>query len=307
MTIWEGSAMTIKQLHYFIAVAETKSFTHAARNYYIAQTAMSQQISSLEKELGFLLFRRTNRMVELTEAGKLLYEKVRPLVLELERAVEQASTVAGIQEQVFRIGIYDQAINRFLAPALREFASAEPEVVPLLVSDNQQLLLEGLAAQRLDVLVLGRRYYTPRSALQATELFSYQVLNYVLAVPEDHPLAEKEAVVWSDLNGLDLIAYNPFREDQQSVALRAALQEHSVTANILLSIRDVSSALIYVEAGIGCCLLPPQATEQENLQVRFLPVEEGCRDTMLLLSHKDTDNHLVARFTAICKKSLHGT
>jgi DNA-binding transcriptional LysR family regulator len=298
--------MTIKQLHYFIAVAETKSFTHAARNYYIAQTAMSQQISALEKELGFLLFRRTNRMVELTEAGKLLYEQVRPLVLALEHAVEQASTVAGIQEQVFRIGIYDQAINRFLAPALREFSKAEPEVVPMLVPDNQQLLLEGLTAQRLDVLVLGSRYYKPRVSVQATELFSYRVLNYVLAVPEHHILAQREAVGWEDLSGLTLIAYNPFREDQQSHALQATLQEHHVAATILLSVRDIASALLDGEAGMGCCLLPPQAADQQNLQVKLLPVEEGCRDTMLLLSHKDTDNHLVARFTAICKKSLHG-
>ena len=89
--------MTIKQIHYFIAVAETKSFTNAARNYFIAQTAMSQQISALEKELGFLLFHRSNRSVELTQAGQTLYEQVRPLVLDLERAVEHASSVAGVQ------------------------------------------------------------------------------------------------------------------------------------------------------------------------------------------------------------------
>ena len=68
--------MTIKQIHYFIAVAETKSFTNAARNYFIAQTAMSQQISALEKELGFLLFHRSNRSVELTQAGQTLYEQL---------------------------------------------------------------------------------------------------------------------------------------------------------------------------------------------------------------------------------------
>ena len=67
--------MTIKQIHYFIAVAETKSFTNAARNYFIAQTAMSQQISALEKELGFLLFHRSNRSVELTQAGQVLYDQ----------------------------------------------------------------------------------------------------------------------------------------------------------------------------------------------------------------------------------------
>ena len=155
--------MTIKQIHYFIAVAETKSFTNAARNYFIAQTAMSQQISALEKELGFLLFHRSNRSVELTQAGQALYERVRPLVLDLERAVENASAVAGVQSTIFRIGLFDQAINRFLAPALKEFSQTEPDATPLLISDNHIMLLESLQGRTIDAMLLGKRYYQHRA------------------------------------------------------------------------------------------------------------------------------------------------
>lgn len=298
--------MTIKQLHYFIAVAETKSFTHAARNYFIAQTAMSQQISALEKELGFLLFHRNNRSVRLTPAGEVLYEKLRPLVLELENAVEKASAVAGIQDEVFRIGIFDQAINRFFAPALSEFAKQEPNVTPLLIADNHLLLLESLVNRRIDVLLLGKQYYTPRSTLNATELFTYQVLNYVLALPAQHPLAQQETIRWSDINGMSLIAYSPLKEDQQGASLRTLLSEHGVEANIRLSTRDVPSALLYVESGLGCCLLPPRVAELENMQVHMVPVAEQRTDTMLLLTHKNSESHLISPFTAICKRTLHG-
>lgn len=298
--------MTIKQLHYFIAVAETRSFTHAARNYFIAQTAMSQQISALEKELGFMLFHRTNRKVELTPAGTLLYDQVRPLVVELEKAVEDASTLAGLRAQLFRIGILDQANNRFLAPALKAFSQEEPDVEPMLISDNQMLLLEGLSNHSLELVLLGKQFYTPRAPLQATELFTYKVLRHVLAVPAESPLAQKERISWTDLQGLTLIAYSPFKEDQQGNELRDTLREHNVDVAIRLSTRDVSSALLYVEAGMGCCLLPARAAEQENLQVRILPMEDEDLDTMLLLTHKDCDNHLVSRFTAICKRTLRG-
>ena len=174
--------MTIKQIHYFIAVAETKSFTNAARNYFIAQTAMSQQISALEKELGFLLFHRSNRSVELTQAGQVLYDQLRPLVLNLERAVESASAIAGVQSTIFRIGLFDQAVNRFLVPALHEFSEAESNATPLLISDNHIMLLESLSNRTIDAVLLGKRYYQSRASLEATELFSYQVLDYVLAV-----------------------------------------------------------------------------------------------------------------------------
>ena len=299
-------ALTIKQIHYFIAVAETKSFTNAARNYFIAQTAMSQQISALEKELGFLLFHRSNRSVELTQAGQALYEKVRPLVLDLERAVESASSVAGVQSTIFRIGLFDQAINRFLAPALKEFSQSEPEVTPLLISDNQIMLLESLQGRTIDAMLLGKRYYQRRASLEAVELFSYQVLDYILAVPAAHPLAQQQHIHWEDLQGLTLIAYSPFKEDQQAASLQATLRDHKVDAHILLSTRDVPTALLYVEAEMGCCLLPARAAVHKNQQVAMLSIEEDLRDTMLLLSHRDNDSHLLSRFTAICRKTLEG-
>lgn len=299
--------MTIKQIHYFIAVAETKSFTNAARNYFIAQTAMSQQISALEKELGFLLFHRSNRSVELTQAGQALYEQLRPLVLQLERAVEDASSIAGIQSTIFRIGLFDQAINRFLVPALQEFIRQEPEVQPQLISDNHILLLESLCSRSIDVMLLGKRYYQPRAALETTELFSYQILDYVLAVPAAHPLAQQSQAQWSDLEGQTLIAFSPFKEDQKAASLEAALTAHNVRAKILLSTRDVSTALLYVEAEMGCCLLPARAAVYKNPQIAMLPVDEGLRDTMLLISHRDSDSHLLSRFASICKETLEGT
>lgn len=296
--------MTIKQLHYFIAVAETKSFTHAARNYYIAQTAMSQQISALEKELGFLLFHRTNRVVELTDAGRVLYQELRPLALALENALHKAAIAAGTEEQVFRIGIFDQADNRFLTPALKEFSRLEPDVIPKLLSDNQNMLLDALARRSIDAMLLDKRYYTPRSAFTVTELYTHPCRNYVLAVAMSHPLARHSEIDWKDLENLTLIAYCALKEDQEGISLKNLLHENGVEATVRFSVRDIASALLYVEAGMGCCLLPSYAMDRKNHQLKMLPIREDSRDTMLLLSHKDNDSHLLARFTAICKHCL---
>ena len=299
--------MTIKHLHYFIAVAEEKSFTNAARKYYIAQTAMSQQISALEKELGFRLFHRTNRTVELTRAGAVLYKKLQPLVLQLEEAVKTASSMAGVQNRSFRIGMSDQAVNRFLTGTLSLFRELEPDVTPVLVQDDHVQLQEVLTAGGLDVMVLGKRFYTPRSYLAATELFSYQVLEYTLAVPSDSTLAKQDVLDWSDLQGLKLIAYSPLREDQEGASTRALLKEHGVEAEIYCSTRAVKTAILYVESGFGCSLLPAHAADHANDRVRMVPVRSDLRDTMLLLHHKDSDNPLVRTFLSLCRQEMHGT
>ncbi len=299
--------MTIKQLHYFIAVAETRSFTHAARNYFIAQTAMSQQISALEKELGFRLFHRTNRTVELTDPGRVLFERVRPLVLDLENALHDASAEAGVEKQVFRIGLSDQAVNRFATGAVGAFARQEPHVMPLLIADNHLMLLESLSEDSIDVVLLGQRFYTPRAMLAATQLFTYQVLEYVLAVPAADPLAKKPQLAWADLQGLPLIAYSPLRENQQGLQLQELLSSHGVTAEILCSTRSVDTALIYVEAGLGYCLLPAYTADHTNDGIHMVSLASDLRDTMLLVHHRGAENPLVGEFLTICRREMHGS
>lgn len=299
--------MTIKQLHYFIAVAEAKSFTNAARNYFIAQTAMSQQIMALEKELGFRLFRRTNRSVELTEAGAVLLERVKPLVLRLEDAVQSAAAEAGVEKHIFRIGINDQAVNHFFPPALRAFSQQHPRMMPMLISDNPLVLQETLADGSLDVALLGKQFYRPRAMLTAVELFTYHIMDYVLAVPAQFDLATRKSVDWEDLSGLPLIAYNPLREEQHGAELSALLLRHGVTAEIRGSTRSVNTALLYVEAGLGCCLLPAFAAELPNQSAVILPMASTSQDTMLLIHHKDAENPLIGEFLSVCRRTLHGS
>ena len=217
------------------------------------------------------------------------------------------SAVAGVQRQVFRIGMFDQAVNRFLAPALRAFAQQEPEASVELISDNHIMLQEAVVNRNLDVMLLGKQFYTPKSALEAVELFTYQAPDYVLAVNVGSPVAEKDALEWRDLDGLPLIVYTPFREDKQGVEMRALLQKKGVKANIVGTTREFSSALLYAEAGIACCLLPARVGDMKNPQVAMISLDEAKTDTMLLLHHKDNDSHLLSRFISVCRNTLHGT
>lgn len=98
-----------KQLRYFIAIAESSSFSKAAQNLFISQPALSQQISKLESQLGVTLIERNTRSVLLTPAGKDLYNRSIPLMREMENMMQsvKATEAAGFVDQRLRIGLED--------------------------------------------------------------------------------------------------------------------------------------------------------------------------------------------------------
>ncbi len=87
--------VTLRQLRYFVAVAEELSFTRAAARLHLSQPSLSVQIGRLERDAGATLLRRTSRSVALTPAGEALYEDARRLLADLDRALERARRVAG--------------------------------------------------------------------------------------------------------------------------------------------------------------------------------------------------------------------
>src|SRR6266446_1362780 len=106
--------MELRHLRYFIAVAEELHFGRAAEKLCIAQPPLSQQIQQLERELGFLLFNRTNRRVELTAAGHMFLEEARVIMSSLEKAVHAARRVARGETGWLGIGFVGSATYQML-------------------------------------------------------------------------------------------------------------------------------------------------------------------------------------------------
>lgn len=94
----------LRHIKYFQAVAKYNSFSEAAEECHISQSAISQQVKALENELGFLLLKRKNRKFELTEAGEFFYKKSLVLINDYERICAQAAQIARQGGQVLRLG-----------------------------------------------------------------------------------------------------------------------------------------------------------------------------------------------------------
>lgn len=187
--------MELRQLKYFVAVAEERNFTRAAARVHVSQSGVSAQIRQLERELGVALFDRSTRTVTLTTAGKAALEHARA-ALAATTAIESAvSDVTELLRGHLTIGMVIGCTLTPLFDALATFHRAHPGVEISLWEDNSDRLVDGVRAGALDLALVGTTETTPH------DLDSFTIISepLVAAVPISHPLTKRRRVALSDL------------------------------------------------------------------------------------------------------------
>ena len=184
--------MELRQLNYFLSAARHLSFTKAAEECCIVQSAMSQQIRALEKELGVTLFERGKRGLRLTPEGEVMVREARKLQNQLEE-VQSAVRLAGKSRAGrLRIGCQGDLFYEALPRALRAFREEYPEARLTLHSDRFEALIDALREDRLDcaIVLIGGETALPKD-------FERKTLRreaMVVALPADHALASADGV-----------------------------------------------------------------------------------------------------------------
>jgi DNA-binding transcriptional LysR family regulator len=190
------SDLDLRKLRYFLAVADELNYGRAAARLHIAQPVLSRQIAALEHELGVALFARSKRGTELTEAGLLLREDARALMLTAV-ALQRRARVAGREGQHFTVGFMPGII---VTPAVRllgeQFPGLKVDVVRTAWDDQVQMVHDG----RVDASFV--RLPVPRRGLTVIPLFCEP---RVVALPASHYLADRKLVMVADLVPLDLM------------------------------------------------------------------------------------------------------
>ncbi len=187
--------MELRQLQYFLAVAEELNFSRAADRLMITQPPLSLQIQNLEKEMDLLLFYRNNRKVELTDAGKLLYQRVVKIFDQLDQAVDDAQRTHKGEIGNLKVGFVGSATYDILPVILREFRSMYPDVKVDLFEMSTPVQIDALRAEEIDVGVLRPPV---RDGVLQTEIIS--TAPCVLALPKQHPLVEVKKISPADLH-----------------------------------------------------------------------------------------------------------
>jgi DNA-binding transcriptional LysR family regulator len=225
--------MELRQLEYFVAVAEEANFTRAAERVHISQSGVSAQVRRLEQELGATLIDRSARTATLTAAGRAALGPARE-VLAAASAVRQAvDDVMGVLRGRLDIGMVSGCTITPLFDALADFGAAHPGIELSLSEDNSDRLAEQVRAGALDVALIGAAGRTP-DGLEALTIVSERL---VAAVPAGHPLAGRgDACTLAQATAYPLVCMPP------GTGVRAVLDAACAQCDLAPEITLVASA-----------------------------------------------------------------
>ncbi|MFC1444279.1 LysR family transcriptional regulator [Streptacidiphilus sp. N1-10] len=257
--------MELRQLEYFVAVAEERHFTRAAKRLQVAQSGLSASIRTLERELGAALFLRSTRSVEVTPAGQALLVEARRALSASHAAKDAVAAVQGLLRGSLSIGSLQCLHVVHLPAVLARFSAAYPGLEIRLRQGGSNELTEEVRTGRLDLAFVSRPAGSPEGVL--VEPLADEPL--VLACGPDHPLAARSAVEPADLGQEQFVDFHQDwgTRDLADQVLGAA----GVDRRVALEVTDVHSLLDLVAFGLGVALVP-QSFAAKTDQVRFLPL-----------------------------------
>ena len=242
--------MELRQLEHFVAVAEQRHFTRASEVHSISQSGLSASIRALERELHTPLFVRNTRRVELTQAGRALLGESRRTLASAAAAKDAVAAVQGLLRGTLSVGA-EQCIGVVDVPALlAKFRKAHPGVEIVLRQAGSALLLDELAAGRLDVAFVA----TSGRAVDGIELMPIATEPMVLVCGPGHRLALRKQVSVTELAHETFVDFHPEwgARGISDRAFAAAGVAHPVT----LEVNDVHTLLDLVGHGMGVALIP---------------------------------------------------
>ena len=194
--------MELRHLRYFVAVAETKSLTLAAKEkLHTSQPSLSRQIRDLEEEVGAQLMKRTARGVELTPSGRAFLDHARTVLSQVDAAAQAARRVAHPAKPCFTMGFLTGHELTWMPEALRILRDELPNIDVMISSQSSPLLAEGLSKGKIDAAFLRREKGVPGLAFR---LLAKEPLMVIL--PSDHRLAALKAISPKDLVGETFVA-----------------------------------------------------------------------------------------------------
>lgn len=265
----------LRQIRYFLAVVDCNSFTEAAEQCFISQSAISQQISALERELGVRLLKREARRFSLTPAGEYLYLHGRGLLEQADALRSETIRIGRDAEAQLRIGYLEEYEGPELQQTVYEFAALHPEVVLSAAKYSHEGLFDGISRNEMDLVFS----YQRRAFSEEYENHHLQYVPCMVELSARNLLAQGEYVRTDQLKELPciLIAPKEQREIEQSFYQRIlgigssylfveSMSEArlSILGNRgFLPVAEISSA---AEAKVGIRRLPLRRADMRPIQ-----------------------------------------
>lgn len=282
--------MNLRQLRYFVAVAEERHFGRAAQRLHMAQPPLSQQIRALERDLGVVLLHRTTRRVELTDAGSAYLERAHAILASVDDAADIARRVAAGATGRISVGCVGSATYSLLPALARRLSDELPGIDfsfrgEMLVPDQVSALRSGA----VDIALL-----RPPVADQAIVVRTVRREPWIVALPDEHPLADAEELTVPELAGWDFIVHSADRRSAMYDRVIALLRDGGVAPKIRHEVGETSTLATLVAAGLGIAVVPEPAAALKLGGLTYVPLASG-ESIELAIAHMEgrSDNALV--------------
>jgi DNA-binding transcriptional LysR family regulator len=242
----------------FVAVAENRSFSRAARALHSTQPTLSRQVARLESELGTQLFARYGRHVECTPTGQLLLPLAQAIITRTDEIVSLVREQAGTGSSTVRFGAVGNVMAALLTPILVSFLAAYPRVSVDLVEKDDAQLEEAVVTGELDCAVM-TPWGSTRAAYQ--HLLTEEIL---LVVPRDHRLAREAAVTPNMLAGESILLPRGTMNAGNIVADALRRSGFEPRFSYRANYPELTKAL--VRRGLGVAPMPKMLVDPETLE-----------------------------------------
>ncbi len=288
--------MLLSQLEYFVAIVETGSFSGAAERCHISQSAISQQIKSLESELGVLLLERHNRTFSLTPSGEYFYAKSVILLSDLNNIQKETIRIAKDKNSHLNIGCLSSYQGDELTHAMELFQNKHPEIDIHVTLATHDRIFNGLRDGSLDIILNDQRR-------AFSDLYRNTVLTkkpLYLAVSPHHPLAVLSSIEISDLKNTPIIILS---EKEQEAVERAYYTDIFGFKGEPVFARSMQEAKMMVTATRGVLLYDGK----EEKSFHCIPITSNnnpLTETLCAFSKSNTDNPYIEEFDILLKEQF---
>lgn len=259
--------MELKQLNYFIEVAEREHVSEAAAHLHVAQSAVSRQISNLEKELDITLFEREGRSIKLLPIGQVFLSHAKEVVQVLEQAKKQVQEYKNPEKGTIKIGFPTSLATSLLPKLIHAFNQSYPKIKFQLRQGSYYFLIDAVKQRELDIAFLGP-LVSDDPSIKSDSLFE-ETMDVLL--PYNHPFVDKEEITLSELKNESFILF-PKGYILEKLVMDACLKE-GFTPYVSTKGEDLDAIKGMVSAGMGITILPKTALNTpQNEFVKQIPV-----------------------------------
>jgi DNA-binding transcriptional LysR family regulator len=241
--------ITLRQLHGFKAVADLGTFTAAAQRLKVAQPALSLNIRDLESELGAKLFDRTTRRVELTAAGREFLQSVDKLIVDLERAVQNARDLADRKRGRLVVAAPPLLAALIVPGAVADYRKRFPAIEVSVIDAQTNIIVDKVRSGEADCGI--GTFAEAEEGIRREILFEDALMAWC---PAQSQCARSSRLAWKDLPAGQLIAMT--RDSRIRFLVDQAYQSIGQTVRPAYEVSHMTTAIMMVEAGLGVAVLP---------------------------------------------------